>query len=89
MRAATREFARTRDELPFVPHLTLARRGVWPRASRFRGAGFEEMLGENQATVFTQWVADRVILFRSELQPKGAKYTSLCVVILASSSPAR
>ena len=89
VRAATRRFAERPDERPFSPHITLARRGEWPNASRFAGPEFARLLQEHERTVFTQWRVDRVVLYRSELQPKGAMYTPLAEFPLSGSSSSR
>lgn len=55
----------------YHPHLTVARaRKSWPQATR-------EILEEGLAGCRGEWRADRGTLFRSELGPKGVRYTAV------------
>ena len=56
------------EQRPFRPHLTLA------RARRPGRPGWDEAVG---AAARIEWVAEELILFRSELHSSGARYTAL------------
>ena len=62
-----------REKRPFRPHLTLARARM-PNGD----AALARCIRACGATAFGTAQVDRIILFRSDLSPKGAKYTALC-----------
>jgi 2'-5' RNA ligase len=80
--AATAEFSEHVEDRAFNPHLTLGR--VKPNArSRAKSLGGKLAQEQLTATGATgEWMADRVVLFKSELTPKGSIYTPLSVVEL-------
>ncbi len=61
------------EKRPFKPHLTLAR----SRAPSGDPA-LARCIRSCRASTFGQAKVDRIILFRSDLSPKGARYTPLC-----------
>jgi RNA 2',3'-cyclic 3'-phosphodiesterase len=65
-----------REKKPFNPHITVGRLRESPPAS------FNKALKELQDGHLADAVFDQVHLFRSELSPKGAKYTPLVSVSL-------
>jgi RNA 2',3'-cyclic 3'-phosphodiesterase len=65
-----------RGKRPFNPHITVGRLRESPPAS------FTKALKELQDAHLADAVFDQIYLFRSELSPKGAKYTPLVSVSL-------
>lgn len=61
-----------RADRPFKPHLTLAR----VRDKRATGP-VRQLLREHGASMFGELELDRMVLFRSQLTPKGPIYTRL------------
>lgn len=60
------------EKRPFKPHLTLA------RARKLQGdSALARCIEEHKTVDFGESRVDRLILFRSELSPKGARYTPL------------
>jgi RNA 2',3'-cyclic 3'-phosphodiesterase len=68
---------------PFTPHLTLAR--VRPGQD---SAGLADLLDDFRDAVFGTVAADRVLLMRSELQPRGPVYAVLHAAALTGVSGA-
>ena len=69
------------ERRPFKPHLTLA------RARMANGdAALASCVRACREAAFGKAQVDRIILFRSDLSPKGAKYTALCEPQLAGRS---
>jgi 2'-5' RNA ligase len=66
--AAARERGFDPEKRPFKPHLTLA------RAQRGAGPAWQEDITVDRAEEFS---VDRMVLFRSQLHPGGARYTAL------------
>jgi 2'-5' RNA ligase len=61
-----------RENRPFHPHLTLA------RIKSLRGtAAMMKIVEIHKSRFVGECMIDRVILFRSELHPDGARYTKL------------
>lgn len=66
----------------FKPHLTLA------RARQQNGeSALARCIAACRVKSFGKAEVDRIILFRSDLSPKGARYTALCQSALAGRSP--
>jgi 2'-5' RNA ligase len=70
IRAATKSFGSHEEERAFNAHVTLG---------RFRGRGRQvaSTLRTIRVPVFTAWLMDEIELIRSELSPRGARYTTL------------
>lgn len=67
-----REAVKGFDDKPFKPHLTLMRvRDSWPATAV---DSFEHALRDYRSVAFP---IDRVVLYKSQLSPKGAVHTSL------------
>jgi RNA 2',3'-cyclic 3'-phosphodiesterase len=69
------------EKRPFKPHLTLARARM-PNGD----VALARCIRACRTTAFGEAQVDRIILFRSDLSPKGAKYTALCEPKLAGQS---
>ncbi len=69
------------EKRAFKPHLTLAR----SRAPNGDPA-LARCIHASRVATFGRAVVDRLILFRSDLSPKGAKYTPICDPRLAGQS---
>ena len=71
------------EEKPFYPHVTLARiKSNWSKVgTALKDTGFLDA-----QEIVSDWVVDRVVLYKSELTPSGAHYTSLWSVPLIGSS---
>jgi 2'-5' RNA ligase len=67
-----------REPRPFSPHVTLGRVRV-PRRDQALAAALGAAAGRD----FGAWRIDRVSLMRSDLSPRGARYTELAGVALA------
>jgi len=65
-----------REDRPFTPHLTLGRRRQGMAVPR-------SIPRQHETTDCGSFLADRVILFQSRLEPAGAVHTPLRVVMLA------
>jgi 2'-5' RNA ligase len=61
------------EKRPYRPHLTLAR---FRKGSR-PGAPLDQLLEAYEGFQTPPWPLDELILFRSDLQPRGAVYTRL------------
>jgi 2'-5' RNA ligase len=70
VRDAAKHFGSHEEERPFNAHVTLGR-------FRERGRGVSAVLKNFPPTLFTPWRVDHVALIRSELSPKGSRYTML------------
>ena len=66
-----------KDEKPFTPHLTLAR-----IKSPFEGKKLSKAIKELGTDIKADFIADSVILFKSELDSKGAAHTPIAKIIL-------
>jgi len=72
-----------REEHAFTPHLTLARSGsAAPRVRREGGSGakferLQKQLAAMAASDFGTMTAREFFLYRSQLSPKGSRYTKL------------
>jgi len=66
-----------KDEKPFRPHLTLAR-----IKSQAEGKKLSKAIKELGADIKADFIVDSVILFKSELNSKGAAHTPLAKIIL-------
>ena len=78
--AATQEFSEHAEDRTFQPHLTLGR--VKPNArsrARWLGGKLEAEAEAGATDAKAEWTADRVVLFKSDLTPKGSIYTPLVV----------
>jgi RNA 2',3'-cyclic 3'-phosphodiesterase len=83
--AAVAELGIPREDRPFSPHLTLARRGGGSGSSKWRkGDGpnssfavLEKRLAAMGELDFGTMTAREFILYQSQLSPKGSKYTKL------------
>lgn len=73
--AETRQLGYPAEERPFSPHLTLGR--VSQNAHPDEVTQVARVLGEIKIGTLGKVRVDRVHLFRSDLQPSGAVYTSL------------
>lgn len=69
------------EERPFWPHVTLARVRSEGRGTR-RPAAVEHPPGELPAALAEPFYGVRLTLYRSQLQPTGARYTPLAQVEL-------
>jgi 2'-5' RNA ligase len=74
------ELGLPRETRPFRPHLTLGR--VRREASPAQLAQLGAAITALPALARAAWQAERVVLFRSQLQPGGPMYTELHVVKL-------
>ena len=79
VKAATGEVLATSDTKPFRPHLTLARIKHMHDPARLM-----RKVQEFHETLFGDVCADQVFLYKSQLQPGGAKYTPLVQVRLGT-----
>jgi 2'-5' RNA ligase len=70
------------DKRPFWPHVTVARARAEGRGSR-RPAVVEKRPGALPPTLREPFLGVRVTLYRSELQPRGARYVPLAQVELS------
>jgi len=61
------------EKRPFKPHLTLARARM-PSGD----PALARCIGSCRTSSFGRAQVDRLIIFRSDLSPKGARYTALC-----------
>ena len=66
-----------REARPFAPHVTLARVREPQRAPMLA-----EALGRESARSFGAPLIDGIVLVRSDLSPKGARYTPLAEIPL-------
>lgn len=66
-----------KDEKPFTPHLTLAR-----IKSPFEGKKLSKAIKELRTDIKADFIADSVILFKSEIDSKGAVHTPIAKIIL-------
>lgn len=66
------KFGFPRDERPLSPHLTLGRM----KEPKMLGA-FRKAWAKIDSLTFGDFTAEAIVLYRSELQPGGAVYTSL------------
>lgn len=66
-----------KDEKPFRPHLTIAR-----IKNPFEGKKLSKAIKELKTDIKADFIADSVILFKSELNSKGAAHTPLAKIIL-------
>ena len=76
VRAAAKHFGNHEEERAFNAHITLGR-------FRGRGRGVEAGLKRIPPPRFKPWRVDHVELIRSELSPKGSRYTPLGTVHLS------
>jgi 2'-5' RNA ligase len=75
--AATGAFGDHAEDKSFLPHLTLGRTGA-------HGLHLPEDWGRSlEQEAQDDWIADRLLLVRSELDPAGARHTTLATVKLA------
>jgi 2'-5' RNA ligase len=70
MRSLAKDFGDHREERSFSAHVTLGR-------FRQRARGVELALQKISPPHFTAWSVDHVELIRSELSPRGSRYTTL------------
>ena len=70
VRAAAGPFAEHQEEREFNAHVTLGR-------FRERGCGVDAVLSKMTLAAFTPWHVEGLELIRSELSPKGSRYSTL------------
>ncbi len=70
VRRAAKDFGSHEEDRAFNAHVTLGR-------FRQRGRGVVSVLRDFSPASFTPWQVNEVELIRSELSPKGSRYTTL------------
>lgn len=77
-----------REKRPFWPHLTVAKMRPERRGAK-RPARLESPPGPLPEALHRPFVADRVVLYRSILHPRGAEYTALAELRLTATKTHR